>query len=429
MWHGLCDCNHFYASCERLYRPDLQETPVIVLSNNDGCIVALTKEAKAIGLARGNPFFQVKEIANRHHVAVFSSNYPLYESISKRVMALLEERVDGITQYSIDESFFTVQSADQAWCDRLWKEMSQSTGMPLAVSVARTKTLAKAGEESCKHTSLPALFVSEEREEEILRKTKIADVWGIGWRNAPKLQAQGIATAWDLTGKDVIWVRKRLGINGVKTYMELKGKNQISIEEPERQSICSGISFGSAITTKEGLKEAASCHCMTLSEKLHQHHLMAGTITLMAFTDRFRDDFICPMGMLRLTSPSFYTPDLVKATDRIIDSVYRTGRYKGCRIWATDLTREGDRQLLLEDDETRQEKYRKQDKLEATVEDIHKRYGRDSLTIGATTMKGKKDLMRQQRLSPHYTTRISDLPVANRNTIAVHFSKGKEDFK
>jgi DNA polymerase V len=417
MWYGICDCNHFYASCERLYRPDLRDKPVVVLSNNDGCIVALTKEAKEAGLRRGDPLFKVKDIVEKNHVFVFSSNYALYQDISDKVMMALREQVDGIQQYSIDESFFTAEEADQMWCDTLQETMVRWTGMPVAVAVARTKTLAKAGEEMCKHSSHPSLFVTKEKEEEILSHTAIGDVWGIGWRGGPKLQRCGVMTALDLIRKDDVWIRKRLGINGLKTAMELRGTTTISVMEPERKSMCSGISFGVPLTTKEELKEAAARHAMTLAGKLHAHHLAAATLTFTAFTDRFREDFICPLGSLHFSHPTAYAPILAEGCGRIIDRIFVPGRYKGCRIWATDLIGEGTMQLDFTDNEDTMKRYKKQDAMGNAIEEIHQRYGRLSIMVGATGLKGKDDLMHQERLSPHYTTRFSDLPVANANPI------------
>ncbi|MCH3908531.1 MAG: Y-family DNA polymerase [Sphaerochaeta sp.] len=421
MWYGLCDCNSFYASCERLFRPDLLGKPVAVLSNNDGCIVALTREAKQAGLKRGDALFKVKDVVDRGGVTVFSSNYPLYQSISDCVMAALKELVGSVQQYSIDESFFTVEEADQAWCDQLRKTMVQWTGMPVAIAVARTKTLAKAGEEACKHTT-GALFVPPEMEAELLKKTAISDVWGIGWRSGPALVKSGVATAWDLVQKDELWIRRRLSITGLKTVMELRGMDVISLEEPQRQSICSGISFGKPIDTLAGLRQAAARHCMSLAEKLHQHHLMTTEITVSAFTDRFREDFICPIGTMRLRQATSYAPDLIKASAAILREIYRPGRYKGCRVWANGLVRPSDRQLELDETDQDIQRHEKRDRMQETVEEIHARYGRMSLVPGATGLQSKAALMQQGRLSPRYTTDITQLPVANANRIAKLFS-------
>lgn len=414
MLYGLCDCNSFYASCERLYRPDLWGKPVVVLSNNDGIIVALTKEAKALGLKRGDALFKVRDVVRAGNVAVFSSNYPLYQDISDGVMATLRSLVPGrVTSYSIDESFFTVKEADGAWCRNLQAEMVRDTGMPVAIAVARTKTLAKAGEQLVKHTRTPAIRVYPEDEEELLRKTAIADVWGIGWQNAPRLYRAGVETAWDLTRRDDHWIRKRLGITGLRTVQELRGVNCISVEEPVRKTMMSGISFGDPVTTEEALSMAAARHCMTLSEKLVERDLLAGTLTVLAMTDRFRSDFIAPSGSMRLPVPTTYPPLLASACRTVIRRIWKPGRYKKCLIFATDLAKGKCRQMVLGETENDLKRIAREDRLAETVEEIHGLYGRSSLLIASTGAKVKSDLMSQSRLSPRYTTRIEDIPVCN----------------
>lgn len=421
MWYGLCDCNSFYASCERLYRPDLAGKPVVVLSNNDGIIVALTQEAKAVGLKRGDALFKVRQIVEQNHVAVFSSNYPLYQDISDGVMATLKSLVGDVEQYSIDESFFTVGKASQTWCENLHEKMVRYTGMPVAVGVGRTRTLAKAGENLYKHTKNAAILVTKELEEDVLKHTEIGDVWGIGWRNGPRLKELGIRTAWDLTRMDDFWIRKKLGIGGIKTVQELRGVPVIDISEPQRRSLASGISFGKAMTSKEELKEAASCHAMTLSEKLSQHHLEALTLTFMAFTDRFKPGFITPMGTLALEHPTSYAPAIASGCRLIIDRIWRPGRYKGCRIWAVDLIPEGDIQLSLGEGEEQIDRLQKREKMTEVVQSLHRRYGRMGITIASTGIRQKADLMTQSQLSPRYTTRIDDIPEANASRIARAF--------
>jgi DNA polymerase V len=353
MWYGLCDCNSFYASCERLFRPDLLGKPVAVLSNNDGCIVALTREAKQAGLKRGDALFKVKDVVDRGGVTVFSSNYPLYQSVSDCVMAALKELVGSVHQYSIDESFFTVEEADQAWCDQLRKTMVQWTGMPVAIAVARTKRWQKLGKKRAKHTT-GALFVPPEMEAELLKKTAISDVWGIGWRSGPALVKSGVATAWDLVQKDELWIRRRLSITGLKTVMELRGMDVISLEEPQRQSICSGISFGKPIDTLAGLRQAAARHCMSLAEKLHQHHLMTTEITVSARSPTgFGKTSSVPSERCGLRQATSYAPDLIKASAAILRKSIAPAGTKGCRVWANGLVRPSDRQLEL--DETDQD--------------------------------------------------------------------------
>ncbi|MFA7118303.1 MAG: hypothetical protein WC159_05950, partial [Sphaerochaetaceae bacterium] len=181
MLYGLCDCNSFYASCERLFRPDMDNSPVVVLSNNDGCIVSLTAEAKALGIHRGDSLFSLAEIIRHTKVGVFSSNYALYQDLSDRVMETLHASVGSCQPYSIDEAFFTVETTSQAFVDGLRKEMLVKTGIPVSISVARTRTLAKLANEVSKHNATGAYSLPVEDEEHLLKASPAGEVWGIGW--------------------------------------------------------------------------------------------------------------------------------------------------------------------------------------------------------------------------------------------------------
>ncbi len=419
MWYGICDCNAFYASCERLFRPDLHGKPVVVLSNNDGIIVALTTEAKALGLKRGDALFKVRPIVEQGKVALFSSNYALYQDISDSVMATLRNLVGTIEQYSIDESFFTTHHAAQPWCEKLRETMVRTTGMPVAIAIARTRTLAKAGENLIKHSAHPALVVTEREEEEILRRTSIGDVWGIGHSGKEALLHKGIKSAYAFAKMDDHQVRRMLGIQGLKTVQELRGKPLISIAEPERKSLACGISFAEAASSPSVLKKAASCHAVMLAEKLSRIHMEAYTVTFGCFTDRFKAGFLSPRGSISLPFPTSYAPEIASACHRIIDRIWQSGSYKGCRIWATDLVHEGVTQLSLFEDESKRKEKRR-----AThcVEDLHARYGRKRITIASTYLESKDDLMRQSMLSPRYTTRIEDIPWVNISPVTRLFS-------
>ena len=231
---GLVDCNNFYCSCERVFHPDLIGKPVVVLSNNDGCVIARSNEAKALGLKMGDPFYQVKDMLEKNNVAVFSSNYNLYGDMSKRVMSLLSRYTPKLTQYSIDEAFLDFSGMDnlQEYGKEIVRRIVKGTGIPVSLGIAPTKTLAKmASKYAKKYKGYEGvcLIDTDEKREKALKLFEIGDVWGIGHRNTKKLEYYGIKSARDLTQKSASWVQKELSVTGLRTWKELQGESCISI--------------------------------------------------------------------------------------------------------------------------------------------------------------------------------------------------------
>ena len=249
---GLVDCNNFYCSCERVFNPGLHTQPVVVLSNNDGCIIARSNEAKALGIEMGMPFYQAKELLEREKVAVFSSNYTLYGDMSRRVMMLLSEFTPELTQYSIDEAFIDLTGMGggedlRDYGKRIVRTIGKGTGIPVTLGIAPTKTLAKVASKYGKRYKGyegVCLIDTEEKRIKALQGFDIADVWGIGRRSAKKLEYYGVKTAWDFTQWSESRVRRLLTVTGTRTWKELRGENCIDISElPEKQSICTSRSF------------------------------------------------------------------------------------------------------------------------------------------------------------------------------------------
>ena len=313
---GLADCNNFYCSCERVFRPDLIGKPVVVLSNNDGCVIARSEEAKALGYKMGDPFYQVKEKLEAEGVAIFSSNYTLYGSLSNRVMSMLSHYSPHIDQYSIDESFFEV---DQSMAERFFQEnlkandtflnedsllhqygarisadVLRAVGIPISIGIAETKTLAKIGSKFAKKYKGYqgcCLIDTDERRHKALSLFPIEDVWGIGRQIARKLDYMGIRTAAQFADKKGSWVRSNFNITTVRTWKELNGESCISIEElPQKKSICTSRSFSDeGICDKNVIEEAVANFAVRCTEKLRLQGSVCQGITVFAWTSRFNE--------------------------------------------------------------------------------------------------------------------------------------------
>lgn len=314
---GLADCNNFYCSCERVFRPDLIGNPVVVLSNNDGCVIARSEEAKALGYKMGDPFYQVKEKLEAEGVAIFSSNYTLYGSLSNRIMSMLSHYSPHIDQYSIDESFFEV---DQSMAERFFQEnqkenetflnedsllhqygarisadVLRAVGIPISIGIAETKTLAKIGSKFAKKYKGYlgcCLIDTDERRHKALSLFPIEDVWGIGRQIARKLDYMGIRTAAQFADKKESWVRSHFNITTVRTWKELNGESCISIEElPQKKSICTSRSFaGEGISDKDVVEEAVANFAVRCAEKLRHQGSVCQGITVFAWTSRFNEN-------------------------------------------------------------------------------------------------------------------------------------------
>ena len=313
---GLADCNNFYCSCERVFRPDLTGKPVVVLSNNDGCVIARSEEAKALGYKMGDPFYQVKSKLEAEGVAIFSSNYTLYGSLSNRVMSMLSHYSPHIDQYSIDESFFEVdesmaeafflQDSDNKrhqpaavddpilhrYGARISSDVLRAVGIPISIGIAETKTLAKIGSKFAKKYKGYqgcCIIDTDERRHKALTLFPVEDVWGIGRQTARRLDYMGIHTAAQFADKKESWVRSHFNITTVRTWKELNGESCISIDElPQKKSICTSRSFSDeGISDKDVIEEAVANFAVRCAEKLRRQGSVCQGITVFAWTSRF----------------------------------------------------------------------------------------------------------------------------------------------
>ena len=406
---GLADCNTFYASCERVFRPDLAGKPIVVLSNNDGCIVALSKEAKALGIKRGVPYFEARPVLEKNKVAVFSSNYTLYQDLSDRVMSMLGLLTDGIEIYSIDECFFYKKDVNASeFAASLSFYLKKGLGLPVSVAMARTKTLAKIANHIAKKGNLSYVLNASE-EEKVLKQTPVDDVWGIGWRSVPKCLNMGVRTAWDFANLSDDFLLKNFTVTGYNTAMELMGIQMIGKEKPAHLSVSSSISFALPVTSYSELHKALACHCTTVCDKLMQSGHYASYIAVQILSNRFEKDFTNASGSAQLEMPSSYIPDFVKTGEKILSRIYQYGvKYRSLRVIAWDLKKKEDIQLGLFDYSSHTDALDRKDSLSSVVR-------KNNLFCASTECETKQNLAKRNMLSPMYTTRWEDLPAAGKN--------------
>ena len=416
---GLVDCNNFYCSCERVFNPALRTSPVVVLSNNDGCVIARSNEAKALGIEMGAPFYKVKAFLERNKVAVFSSNYTLYGDMSRRVMMLLAGFTPALTQYSIDEAFIDLSGfgegeALRSYGRQIVSTISRGTGIPVTLGIAPTKTLAKVAAKYGKRYKGyggVCLIDTEDRRVKALKGLPVADVWGIGRRTVGKLEYHGVRTAWDFTQRSEGWVRRELTVTGVRTWRELQGESCIDIEElPEKKSICTSRSFPDQGLSQLGpLEEAVAHFASSCSRKLKGQDSCCRAVTVFAYTSRFRTD--APSSTINrtvtLTVPTNDLRELVSVAVGALRSQWNASAtffYKKAGVIVWDICPSGAVQGDLFDTIDRA----KQARLAAAIDAINRKNGYNTVKVA---VQGTDDSwrMKHEYESGKYTTNIDDV--------------------
>ncbi len=414
---ALADCNNFYASCERVFRPDLQGKPIIVLSSNDGCAIARSNEAKALGIRMGDPYFKIRELVERHGVAVFSGNMALYGDMSQRVRWVLEEFAPSIEVYSIDEAFLDLRGMSGIDFDDYAKRISarcwQMTSIPVSVGIAPTKTLAKIASKLCKH--YPKLrggcYMHRKQDiEKVLRKFPIEEVWGIGRRSAPKLKMRGVHTAYDFTQLPEGVVLGMFGITGLRIWRELQGTPCIEFEEgfESKQSICVSRSFSSEIYERKELEEQVANFASTVAEKLRKQHSVSAEIVIFAHTNRFKES--APQTHANsLVSFEIPTSDqrlIITQAVQAVRQLHKRGYgYKKAGVIATKIMDEKSvMHSLFEDTKA----WEREQKITSALDAINRTFGRGTIRLAVQGSGKIKSSSENQ--SPHYTTLWSDLP-------------------
>jgi len=372
---ALVDCNNFYVSCERVFNPKLEHKPVVVLSNNDGCVVARSNEAKAIGIGMGVAAFEIAGLLKKHDVTSLSSNYTLYADMSSRVMETLSTFTPDIEVYSIDEAFLNLCGINRPLADygqQIRQTVKKWTGLPVSIGIAQTKTLAKIANHLAKRSTQPDSASSPRVDgvldltastnlDEILAQVPVEKVWGIGIRSTIVLKRAGINTALDLSRADVGWIKNRFGVAGVRTVYELRGERcyQLESNPPTRKSIVVSRMFGVPIESIEQLKEAAASYAARAGEKLREQGLAAGILTVFVTTSRFIKNRYFNSHSAEFESPTNNTTKLIRMALLSVEKLYRKGyQFKKCGVILTGLVPENRVQRCLFDNADREKNAR-----------------------------------------------------------------------
>ena len=415
---ALVDCNNFYASCEKLFRPDLKDTPVVVLSNNDGCVVARSREAKLLGIKMGVPVFQIKAEMQRHGILAFSSNYALYADLSSRVMRTLEEMAPRVEVYSIDEAFLDLTGIESVlslveFGQQVRERIGHWIGITVCVGIAPTKTLAKLANHAAK--KYPATqgvvdLTNPDRQRRLLALVPVDDVWGVGRRLSKRLNALGITTALDLANASPRAIRDQFSVVLERTVRELNGESCIELEEipPTKKQIVCSRSFGVKVTQFELLREAVCEYATRATEKLRKEQQQAKVLTVFIRTSPFKDNEpqYSNSASGELLIPSCDTRDFIELANHLLKRIWKDGfRYAKAGVMLSDFYDPGMFQPGLFDDISTRSNSQQ---LMSVLDTINQSGAGKVFFAGQGT---KKDWsMKREHLSPAYTTRWDQLP-------------------
>lgn len=414
---GLIDCNNFYASCERVFKPNLNNRAVVVLSNNDGCVIARSNESKSLGIEMGVPYYQIKEQIKSHDIAVFSSNYTLYGDMSSRVMSIVAENSPEIEIYSIDEAFINfIGIRDlQNTGTTIVNKVCKGTGIPVSLGIAPTKTLAKVANKFAKKYAgynRVCVIDTAEKRDKALRLFDISDVWGIGRNHSKRLKTLGVKTAYDFTELPMEWVRDKMTVTGVRTWRELRGEACIEMDmmtSPKKQ-ICTSRAFGETVTEFDALAEAISTYAAVCAEKLRKQRSCAVSLLVFIQTNAFREDlpqyFRNGTAMLDVASAS--TIDIVHYARAILKQIYRPGfYYKKAGVIITEIIPDRAIQQNIFAPAINREKHQK---LMHVVDKLNNGFVKNQIALAAQGLRSKGDWqLRRKLLSPSYSTQLKDI--------------------
>lgn len=415
---ALVDCNNFYASCERVFKPSLRNKPVVVLSNNDGCVIARSNEAKELGIEMGTPAFMSEDLFRKHKIQVFSSNYTLYGSLSERVMKTLSTFTPNIEVYSIDEAFLDMSNMGHIdltqYAIQIKKTVQQNVGIPVSIGIAPTKTLAKMANRYAKKNKSDIgvhVVASQFEITELLTSTEIGDVWGIGSQHQKKLLLLGIKKASDFVSLNEEWVKKNMTVVGQRMLNELKGIPSLSWENapPPKKVICTSRSFGQLLTKVEDISQAVANYANKCAQKLRKQKSCAGVIHVFVQTNthRTQDKQYYRSISIELPVASNSSQEIISYALKGLREIYRLGyNYKKAGVIVMDIVPENQIQFGLFDTFNRN----RDKKLMQSYDAINQLFGKDLIRF-ATQGYSRRWRLKQERLSPCYTTRLSDVYV------------------
>lgn len=408
--YALVDCNNFYVSCEQIFNPWLEGRPVVVLSNNDGCVVARSQEAKRLGIAMGDPFFQIQELCSHGKVVVYSSNYQLYGDISERVMTIIASIVPDMQVYSIDEAFTRfprTMTAEEVFCQclQMRQKILQWVGIPTSIGIAPSKTLAKVATK-CAKTDVASGVVDltcPELRTKVLQELPLRDVWGIGARLESKCHSMGLQTAWDFCTQNPSAVRRQMGIVGERMLWELRGISCLPIEEVRpKKSISCSRSFGKTVVDEREVAEALASHAASACEKLRQQQSCATAMVVyvMALAGTGGGERRCFGDTVSFPSPTNATPDVIYQARRCLSRIFCPGQqYKKCGVLMVDIVPE---RSVAPDLFVPKEESRRRHLLQV-VDALNGRFGKNTIFYGAMGVD-RQWAMRCESRSRRYTT-------------------------
>ena len=410
---ALIDCNSFYVSCERLFNPKIQKVPVVVLSNNDGCVISRSTEAKRIGIKMGEPYFKVKELVKRNNVQIFSSNYALYGDISRRVMKVLKGFSDKIEIYSIDEAFIDLTHIKNELAEEYGKKIRERvlkwTGIPTSVGISNTKTLSKVANHVAKKNKAGVFYLKNDIDE-VLKSFNISDVWGVGKQLSKLYLKNGIDNALKLKNISNSWVKKSTNVLGAKTVMELRGIPCIELdtEETKRKSCCVSRSFGKKVQSLEKLKESVTTHCLNASEKIRNDNQTTRSITVFIRTSPFDKNrgYYSNSFTTDLPIATNNSLELVKTAMAGLEKIYKCGYfYQKAGIILSKLNEAGEKELnlltpILEN---------KSQKLMKAMDLTNSKYGRNVISVAQAGINNSWK-MRREHSSRIDTASFDSLP-------------------
>ncbi|MCC3704458.1 translesion error-prone DNA polymerase V subunit UmuC [Rouxiella badensis] len=414
---ALADVNSFYASCEAAFRPDLKGRPIVVLSNNDGCVIARNKEAKVAGIQMGAPFFKVRQACEQHKVAIFSSNYALYGDMSYRVMTLLEEICPKVEIYSIDEAFIDLQGVSncknlETFGHEIRDKIDKCTGLKMGVGIGPTKTLAKLANHAAKKWSKTEGVVDLSllaRQRKLMALIEVGEVWGVGRRISKRLNAMGINTALQLADASPALIRKHFSVVLERTVRELRGEPCLEPEElaPTKQQIICSRSFGDRVSQYSLMREAICSHAVRAAEKLRKENRYCRHISAFAKTSPFADgeDYYGNCCSIQLQIPTQDTRDIIAAATKCLDDLWKEGhRFQKCGVMLGDFYSQGVAQLGLFDEIKPRAN---SEQLMAAIDLIHKD-GKGRVWFAGQGVERSWE-MKREMLSPAYTTRVNEI--------------------
>ena len=413
---ALIDCNNFYVSCERVFNPKLNKKPVVVLSNNDGCAISRSNEAKALGIPMGAPAFKYENIFKKNDVEVFSSNFPLYGDMSSRVMSILSNFTPNIEIYSIDEAFLKFEGFEnynlEYYCQEIKYMVMKWTGIPISIGIAPTKALAKVANRIAKkfpsQTKGVYLLNSEEKRIKALKWLKIQDVWGIGFRHAERLKNIKVNTAYDFINLEDSWVRKNMSVVGLRLKKELEGKSVLNLEElrSPKKAIATTRSFEGTITDYEKIKERISTFAICCAEKLRAQNSNCNSIYVFVRSNKFQKNKTQYRNGILMTIPFSTNSNMVISKHAIegLKKIFKKGiNYKKAGTIVMGLDSSNNHQLNLFKNEDPKHKC-----LMKAIEFIQKKEGQNKVKLASQDLR-KRWKMKQEKLSPNYTCKLNEI--------------------